>query len=221
MALIPYFDALKIAGSLSSPSKMPCPAYGLPASKCKAGGELAKLEGSTCSQCYAKKGNYRWVFHVRQVQSFRLRAIRKPTWVAAMVSLIVNQSLAYFRWHDSGDLSAIPIPLAEDCEDRRNSARCEVLAPDFRTQTGRGVLPALRSVPVEFDGPAERHVDRRTGPRIRLAGVVGLYPNRPVRRSRLPCPVQCEPLRRVPRLLGSKRQACGVSTALNNKGENA
>ncbi len=45
--MMPYFQALKIAGSLSTPSKMPCPAYGLPAAKCKAG---AKLTGVACGE---------------------------------------------------------------------------------------------------------------------------------------------------------------------------
>ena len=51
-------EAREITGGLSKPSKMPGPAYNLPASQCITGAKLVNVKGSTCSGCYALKGNY-------------------------------------------------------------------------------------------------------------------------------------------------------------------
>jgi len=95
--------ALKIVGGLSRPSKMPGWSYGLPAAECKTGSKLQKVEGSTCSNCYALKGCY--VFKVVQAAQYRrLDSIKNPGWVSAMVHLINSKKSKYFRWHDSGDV---------------------------------------------------------------------------------------------------------------------
>ena len=95
--------AKEITGSLSKPSKMPGWSYGLPAKECKTGSKLRKVEGSTCYNCYALKGCY--VFKVVQdAQYYRLKAIRHPQWVPAMVMQINNKRSKEFRWHDSGDV---------------------------------------------------------------------------------------------------------------------
>jgi len=96
-------EALKIVGGLSKPSKMPGWAYGLPAAECKTGGKLKHVTGSTCEGCYADKGCY--VFAVVQAAQYRrLRSIKTPQWVRAMVALINSKKSKYFRWHDSGDI---------------------------------------------------------------------------------------------------------------------
>jgi len=93
----------EITGSLSKPSKMPGHAYGLPAKECKTGSKLAKVEGSTCSSCYALKGCY--VFKVVQAAQYkRLEAIKHPGWVRAMAAQISAKRSTFFRWHDSGDV---------------------------------------------------------------------------------------------------------------------
>ena len=80
---------------------MPGWSYGLPAKECKTGSKLRKVPGSTCYDCYALKGCY--VFKVVQdAQYRRLRAIRDPRWVQAMVHLINSKKADVFRWHDSG-----------------------------------------------------------------------------------------------------------------------
>jgi hypothetical protein len=92
-----------ITGSLSKPSKMPGHAYGLPAQECKTGSKLAKIEGTTCSSCYALKGCY--VFKVvKAAQYKRLQAIKHPGWVRAMAAQINAKRSKFFRWHDSGDV---------------------------------------------------------------------------------------------------------------------
>jgi hypothetical protein len=90
-------------GGFSRPSKMPCPAYSIPASLCKTGGKLRKIEGSVCSKCYAMKGNYNFP-DVRLALARRLKALRRSDWVDAMVFLIEAEGNQYFRWHDAGDL---------------------------------------------------------------------------------------------------------------------
>ena len=96
-------EALEIVGGLSKPSKMPGWSYGLPAKECKTGSKLRKVPGSTCYDCYALKGCY--VFKVVQYAQYRrLRALRDPRWVPAMVHLINSKKPDVFRWHDSGDV---------------------------------------------------------------------------------------------------------------------
>ena len=94
-------EAKEIMVSLSRPSKMPGLSYSLPAATCKTGSKLAQVEGSTCYNCYAKKGCY--VFsNVQEVLYKRQAATRHPLWVPAMVASIWKTS--HMRWHDSGDV---------------------------------------------------------------------------------------------------------------------
>lgn len=97
-------------GGLSAPSKMPGFSIGLPATACKTGAKLAKVAGSTCSNCYALKGNYRYD-NVTTAQKNRLTAIDSPTWVADMTSIIgaacAELEEPFFRWHDSGDIQNV------------------------------------------------------------------------------------------------------------------
>ena len=97
-------EAEKIVGGLSKPSKMPGPAYNLPASACITGQKLAKIPGSVCAGCYALKGRYRFN-NVQAALQRRLQAIESPEWVEAMIILIKPQK--YFRWHDSGDIQSL------------------------------------------------------------------------------------------------------------------
>jgi len=110
-------EAKAIAGSLGYPSKMPGTSYGIPAQACITGAKLAKVPGSTCSSCYALKGNY--IFRgVKKSQAARLEAIRHESFVEAMVVLLTaahargrnpktGETMDKFhRWHDSGDLQS-------------------------------------------------------------------------------------------------------------------
>lgn len=113
--------ATEITGGLSSPSKMPCPSYSIPASECKIGSLLRKVKGSTCETCYAAD-DWDWVRGKAKIlgkwkssmyaQDNTQKAMRKrfesldhPQWVDAMVVLIGGND--YFRWHDSGDLQSV------------------------------------------------------------------------------------------------------------------
>ena len=94
-------EARQITGGLSAPSKMPGPAYNLPASQCITGAKLVKVPGSVCAGCYALKGRYRFT-NVQQALQRRLDSLTHPDWGRAMVVLI--DKAPFFRWHDSGDL---------------------------------------------------------------------------------------------------------------------
>lgn len=105
-------DLEKAVGGLSSPSKTPGWAYGIPAQACKLGAILAKKKGSVCNSCYALKGMY--VFRVvKNAQARRLESISRPEWVSWMAELIGKKYARkvgderVFRWHDSGDLQSL------------------------------------------------------------------------------------------------------------------
>ena len=97
-------EAKKITGGLSAPSKMPGPAYNLPAQACITGSKLVKIPGSVCHGCYALKGRYRFK-NVKDALSRRLASIMDPRWIEAMVVLIDKDP--FFRWHDAGALQSV------------------------------------------------------------------------------------------------------------------
>ena len=97
-------EARQITGGLSAPSKMPGPAYNLPASMCLTGQKLVKVPGSVCAGCYALKGRYRFN-NVQTALERRAASLMHPDWIEAMVALISGHE--YFRWHDSGDIQSV------------------------------------------------------------------------------------------------------------------
>lgn len=97
-------EAKEITGGLSKPSKMPGPAYNLPASQCITGSKLVDVIGSVCEGCYALKGRYNFP-NVKAALARRLQSLQHPLWVFAMTVLIKGEPV--FRWHDSGDLQSV------------------------------------------------------------------------------------------------------------------
>jgi hypothetical protein len=102
---------------LSNTSKMPCKSWGIPATTCKKGAELAKIKGSVCSGCYALKGAYSWP-KVKNAYQVRLEQYQQnpSVWYKHMIEIIEKESKrqikqgnkqTYFRWFDSGDLQNI------------------------------------------------------------------------------------------------------------------
>jgi len=55
---IPKAEAI-IGGSLSRPSKMPCPAWDISERECRRGSHLAAKSGTICSAYYARRGHSR------------------------------------------------------------------------------------------------------------------------------------------------------------------
>ena len=110
--LKPLFNNIKeataICGTLSKTSKMPGYSISLPASACKTGQVLMKIEGSVCSDCYACKGRYKFK-NVQDAMNKRLAGIDDPKWCAALTYLIKNSvtiGVPYFRFFDSGDIQS-------------------------------------------------------------------------------------------------------------------
>ena len=105
--------ANEITGGLSDTAKMACKSFGIPAAECITGAILRDVAGSTCSDCYALKGNYtrypaviaaqyrRFELLTRALNDMEFRAL----WIKAMITLIGIDSK--FRWHDSGDVQSI------------------------------------------------------------------------------------------------------------------
>lgn len=100
-------EAWDLVGGLSSPSKLPCYGYSIPARHCITGKKLHNVEGSVCSNCYALKGRYAFA-NVQNALDRRFASLQNPRWVEAMVYLIGKlERSGYFRWHDSGDLQGV------------------------------------------------------------------------------------------------------------------
>lgn len=95
-------------GKLSNPSKMPARAWGISAKHCKTGAKLAKIKGTACHACYARRGNYCRT-NVQRAMDRRLKGLTHPQWKEMMKVLILHQTpiaVPYFRWFDSGDLQS-------------------------------------------------------------------------------------------------------------------
>jgi hypothetical protein len=98
--------AIKLVGGLSHTTKMPGSSYGLPTANCKIGAALAKIKGTVCNKCYAKRGFYlTFANAVVPAQQRRLASLDNPQWVEAMVKVLDTES--WFRWFDSGDLQSV------------------------------------------------------------------------------------------------------------------
>ncbi len=97
-----------IGARLGSPGKMPCYTFGQDAFQCQRGDELSKLDGSVCSDCYARKNFYKTWKPVKQNRERHQANIYHPRWVDAMVVLVTKatEDVPYFRWFDSVDLES-------------------------------------------------------------------------------------------------------------------
>jgi len=102
-------EAWEIVGGLSRTRKMPCHSWGLPATSCKTGTVLARMEGTVCHGCYARKHAYLWP-RTRRANERRLAKAEHPAWVEAMSTLVEWQArrnrCGFFRWLDTGDLQS-------------------------------------------------------------------------------------------------------------------
>jgi hypothetical protein len=92
-----------LGGRLSFPSKMDCPAWGIPARRCKIGSVLAQQEGTTCSDCYALKGTFRFKT-VDDVMEANYQKMFNVLWAPALLASIRWECRDRFRWLLSGDL---------------------------------------------------------------------------------------------------------------------
>ena len=96
-------EAKEVTGRLGKVGKMPCPTYSTPAQLCRTGSMLRRIKDSTCSKCYAMRGNY--IFpSVNKGLHKRFNAFKHKDFVKAMSYMINHYCTTHFRWFDSGDL---------------------------------------------------------------------------------------------------------------------
>jgi hypothetical protein len=129
--------AEKVTGGLSSPGKMPCPAWGISV--------LAKQPGTTCSECYALKRNYRRET-VQEKLKERYRGLFNLLWTLAMAFLIHHYCDRYFRFFESGDLQEVNhlkniVTIAEAETD------VKIWMPTREIETVRAVLKEIVEFP--------------------------------------------------------------------------
>jgi hypothetical protein len=100
-------QAEKIIGGFTSASKMPCFGFSLPAKRCKRGSKLAKIKGTVCNSCYARK-NFFNMPSVLEANERRYKNLNHPKWVEAC-SLLINltEYTGYYRWFISGDIPSL------------------------------------------------------------------------------------------------------------------
>lgn len=96
----------KLVGGLGSPGKMPCFSYNISARKCNIGSKLRDVKDSTCSKCYAFRGNYNWPTSVNAHERRFNLMMNDPNWVSNMIRVINDNTNGYFRWFDSGDIQS-------------------------------------------------------------------------------------------------------------------
>jgi hypothetical protein len=95
---------------LSNVSKMPGKSISLDAFECKTGSKLAKIEGSVCFDCYARKGMYRMP-NVRNKMVERMAFFNAIDFVPRMVDELDRTRDPHFRWFDSGDVQNVRMAL--------------------------------------------------------------------------------------------------------------
>ena len=97
-------------------SKMPGSTFSTDAFACKVGSKLAKVEGSVCSGCYARKlqklrpsVNQGWqANYIKATTMIADNPERLADAVAFQIKRIAAKSQEYFhRWFDSGDLDSV------------------------------------------------------------------------------------------------------------------
>jgi len=91
---------------VSRPSKIFCPAWGIPVSRCRIGKLLQGVEGSICGSCYANKRRFNFS-NVQGVLEHNYTGLKSPLWVPAMIFNIRTKAEKYFRLFHSGDLQSV------------------------------------------------------------------------------------------------------------------
>jgi hypothetical protein len=140
--------AERITGGLSFPSKMPCPSWGIPATRCRIGALLARTPGSTCQGCYALKGRYRFGAVQARLER-RYAGLFHELWTPAMVFLVRYYCGRYFRLFDSGDLQGVN-HLRNVVTLARHTPDVQTWLPTRETGVVRAVLREIGAFPANL-----------------------------------------------------------------------
>jgi hypothetical protein len=109
-------DAIEFGKISNGNSKMPGTTFSIDAFACQTGSKLAKIKGTSCNSCYARKLQ-KLRPSVDMGYKLNLAKYNKAvsednlfTWVSAMVFQIERQAektgVYYHRWFDAGDLQS-------------------------------------------------------------------------------------------------------------------
>lgn len=137
-------EVIAITGGLSRTKKLPCPSWGIPVKYCQIGAKLAKIEGSVCSQCYAKRGPISWPVAVASQQR-KYDGMNHPRWVEAMTALIGWECATHFRWFDIGDLQSVT-HLERIVEIARNLPHVKFWLPTHELK----IVSAVKDIPANL-----------------------------------------------------------------------
>lgn len=97
-------EAEQIIVSLGEVSKMPCYSWNTSAYDCHRGGKLARVPGTVCSHCYARRGNFAFA-PTKEQHRENAQAMDDPRWAEAMAKILcAREHSGHFRWFSSGDL---------------------------------------------------------------------------------------------------------------------
>ena len=119
-------SAIEIAGKVSKGnSKIPGSTFAMDSFSCNVGSRLAKVKGSTCEKCYARRIQKRWPdvnmgWSKNQIKTEQTLAVDPTLWEAAMVFQIKRMGFDEHRWLDSGDVPNVQF-LASVCEVARQT----------------------------------------------------------------------------------------------------
>ena len=100
-------DDLKM---LSNVSKMPGRSISRSAWLCKTGSKLAKIPGTVCHGCYARKGMYHMP-NVKNKMIEREEFFHAIDFVPRMIRVLGRIRKPEFRWFDSGDVEDVRMAL--------------------------------------------------------------------------------------------------------------
>jgi len=93
---------MKVIVKLSSPGKLPCKSWSLPARQtCTGSRDKHGNIKLSCASCYAVKGNYTWKA-TKALREFNRRNWRDTDWVMQISDMLQDSDV--FRWFDSGDI---------------------------------------------------------------------------------------------------------------------
>ena len=103
-------EYVEAVGGIGLPSKMPGTSYGISATQCGTGGQLAQHEGTVCHDCYAMRHNYTYP-SVTAAHGKRWEALGNLVeWIENMdriftyLGAMLDDKDRFHRWHDSGDV---------------------------------------------------------------------------------------------------------------------
>jgi len=110
-------DAIELGKISNGNTKMPGTTFSIDAFACQTGSKLAKIKGTSCNSCYARKLQ-KLRPSVDMGYKLNLAKYNKAlsedklfTWVSAMVFQIERQAektgVYYHRWFDAGDLQSL------------------------------------------------------------------------------------------------------------------